>query len=84
MDQLWVEVAKQVPALAVLVALVVMFMRQNSVDRESSEKRLERVNEQQAAALDNATKVVSANTECLGGIRTLLSLVEQDLKNAKR
>lgn len=93
---LLLEAAKQVPALAILVFMVVWFFKHLKTVRDDSEKRLtdqsERFQEKLREIIEtyeniseNSAKAVGINTEMIGSIRTLFALVEDDLKNnAKR
>ena len=90
-----IETAKQVPALAVLTSMVVYFIKHLGILAEEFEKRmaavtcetedrLERVLTQQNETIKALTVVLQANNELIGSIKTLLILVEGDLKNGRR
>ena len=90
-----IEAAKQVPALAVVVGLVVYFLkhlselRQDSEQRivmimESHERRMREVVDREADVVKSFGVLITANNEALGSIRTLLMLVEGDLKHENR
>ncbi len=91
-----VEVAKQVPALAIVVLLVTWFFKHLKEVRDDSEARLveqsirfqekiREVVETYEKLADNCARALMTNTEMIGSIRTLFALVEDDLKNnAKR
>jgi hypothetical protein len=92
----WVtEAAKQVPALAVVVGLVVYFLKHSETESKASEDRLvaeakacedrlTKITEQQDRTIAALTATLTANNTVLGSITTLLTLVENDLKRGNK
>ena len=91
----WIEVAKQVPALAVLAVLVIYFFKHLRTVSEATEARIlaAKTNDERVvvAALDraevaanNVAKVVNTNSEVLGGFKALFAVMQEELANAKR
>lgn len=87
---LWVEVAKQVPALGVLVFVVITFLNhmakeaeRKAEESEKSEKRLADLTNQYHQSNEAHAEILAANNEALGSIQTLLTLaVDKDLRDA--
>lgn len=78
------EAAKQVPALACLVGLTVLFMRHMSTESQKSEDRMKVVIDQQNETIKNLMAVIASNNTVLGSVGTLLQLTEKDLKDGRR
>lgn len=66
----WTEVAKQVPALGVLVALVYWFLRHLREERELSQKLVTQVIKRDDKLLEDHTKLITEVSTALG--RTLV------------
>jgi hypothetical protein len=95
MEQMWLEIAKQLPAVAAILIVVGYAAKfilavnkdhkeQMAAAEKETEARMERMMQAQTTALAETTKVVSTNTEMMGSIRTLFLLVEEDLKRGHR
>lgn len=91
-----IEAAKAVPHLALVIFLVVWFIKHLKTVRDDSEARLveqsirfqeklKEIIETYENLSENCVKALNTNTEMIGSIKTLFLLLEDDLKgNAKR
>lgn len=79
-----VEAAKQVPALAVLVGLVVYFLKHIATESQKSEERLKLVNDEKDATIKSLQETLTSNNTVLGSIAVLFTLVEKDMKDAAK
>lgn len=82
--ELAIEVAKQVPALAALITLVVVMFRDRTAEAQKSEERLKAVVDQQDRTIKSVVDVLQANNQNLGSVQTLFMLIEKDLKDASK
>lgn len=93
----WItEAAKQVPALSVLVAFAVLFLRHMRDTAEANTVALTKLTEAHAerileivssedATIKQLTAIVSENTKVIGETNALFRLVEQDWRlNTRR
>jgi hypothetical protein len=78
------EAAKQVPALAVLIGLVVYFLKHLSSESQKSEERLKAVVTSQSETIRSLETVLAANNAALANAVLLLTMLDSDLKNAVR
>lgn len=79
-----IEVAKQVPALGVLCWLVYYFLQDRAKEAQKSEERLIAVIKEKDELAKAVQQTLATSNTTLGGIAVLLTLVEKDLKEAKR
>jgi hypothetical protein len=89
-----IEAAKQVPALAVLVWVVVHFLTHIAKGRDLSEQRIkdicdshakqiESMHNRETSMLTTVSSIIATNNEVLGSIKTLLSMQVSDERNER-
>lgn len=79
-----IEAAKQVPALAALIFLVLSLSKSKNEEDQKSEERLKAVTDAYEKSLKSLVETLAANNQVLGSIQTLFVLVEKDLKDAAK
>ena len=69
--------------MAALIGLVIYFFKHLATVTTASEIRLAAIVSEQARTVTALAAVLTANSELLGGIKTLLMLVEEDVKHGR-
>lgn len=96
MEWQWVSViGQQAPALTILCVLVYFFFQDRAKSAELSEARIKEITDahkadmkiliaEKDATIKAVQETLATSNSTLGGIAVLLTLVEKDLKEAKR